>query len=90
MDLKAFGERLRARREARGWTQKDLARAVGMDHRQISRYESGHTQPLMATMMRLVRALDCTLDDLTKTPPRGRSAETSMGSLLQRLEGAGG
>ena len=36
-----FGEKLRSLREARGMTQKELADALCIDYRQISRYETG-------------------------------------------------
>jgi len=42
--LRQFGEELRLLREARGMTQMQLADALCIDHRQISRYETGSAE----------------------------------------------
>jgi transcriptional regulator with XRE-family HTH domain len=39
------GDEIRRLREARGWTQADLAREVGVGHRTIGNWERGETVP---------------------------------------------
>lgn len=58
-----LGKRVRKAREARGWAQKDLARAAGVDAGVLSRLESGSSEPSLSTLHRVRMAL--ALDDET-------------------------
>jgi transcriptional regulator with XRE-family HTH domain len=61
----ALGERLRALRQARGWTQADLGEASGLTRSHISRLEAGDIQlPSRERLHRLATALGTTADDL--------------------------
>ena len=60
----AFGARLRSLRDQRGWTQANLAEAVGAYASQISKYESGEVMPEGETLAALADALDVSLDEL--------------------------
>jgi transcriptional regulator with XRE-family HTH domain len=51
-----FGERLRALRLARGWTQEQLAEECGLTAVQVSRIENGAHEPKLTTILRLARA----------------------------------
>ncbi len=51
-------------RRKRGMTQSELAKAVGLAQASISTLESGETKPAFETLIKLARALDCSLDDL--------------------------
>jgi ribosome-binding protein aMBF1 (putative translation factor) len=63
-----FGAKVRAARQARGWTQEELAERSGMAAVQISRVERGVREVRLTTLLRLARALRTTpghlLDDL--------------------------
>lgn len=48
---------IRNRREDLGWTQSDLARAVGVDHSYISRLEAGERIPSVSMLARLARVM---------------------------------
>lgn len=53
------------RREDRGMTQMDLARAVGLaenDKGTISKYESGSHLPSAHMLFKLAKALSCSMD----------------------------
>lgn len=57
-----FGKRLRAAREARGWTQADLGGVLALDEPntaapRISRYERGMHEPDFNTIEKLSKAL---------------------------------
>jgi transcriptional regulator with XRE-family HTH domain len=53
-----FVSRLRERRRALGFTQRQLAHAAGnMDERQVSSYEVGKTMPTFENARRLAAAL---------------------------------
>jgi UDP-N-acetylglucosamine 1-carboxyvinyltransferase len=53
-----FGALARAAREAKGWSQADLASRVGLSPVQISRIESGKRGMSDKVVARIVRALD--------------------------------
>jgi transcriptional regulator with XRE-family HTH domain len=59
-----FPERLQHLRKQKGLTQKTLADAVGMSLIQISRYESGQSQPTLDVLRRLAVALSVSADEL--------------------------
>ena len=63
---------MRRRRADLAWTQSDLAAVVGVDGRQIRRYESGDTQPSLAIARLIAKALGVSLDELAgdDTPRR--------------------
>ena len=57
-------EVIRQRRAELGLSQADLAAAVGVDKRQIRRYEAGETQPTIGVALALSRALDVSVEEL--------------------------
>jgi transcriptional regulator with XRE-family HTH domain len=65
MDL---GEAIRPRRKQLGMSQADLARAAGVDARQIRRYETGEQQPVFTVAVALAAALGIPLTELAGMP----------------------
>ncbi|SER27345.1 helix-turn-helix transcriptional regulator [Microlunatus flavus] len=57
-------EAIRANRVKLGLTQAQLAREIGVDTRQINRYEIGETEPTLAIARRLADRLRITMDEL--------------------------
>lgn len=57
-DLHQFGTALRKRRRVAGLTLKDVAELVGVSAGQLSRIETGKSQPSYETLIRVQRALD--------------------------------
>ena len=62
-----FGRQLRVLRDARSWTQAELAKVVGIDRSMIGNYELGLHYPPIPTLVKLARALDTTVDRLIDT-----------------------
>jgi transcriptional regulator with XRE-family HTH domain len=75
MDL---GEAIRLRRTQLGMSQAALAKAAGVDTRQIRRYEAGEQQPLFTAAVALAGALRVPLNELAGLPaePAAGSAQT--------------
>ena len=65
-----LGQAVRTARRARGMTQAELSAAAGVSRPQISTIESGLANPGMATVMRLLRALDCSLTVVAADPEK--------------------
>lgn len=56
-----LGASVRGLREAKGWTQKQLAVAAGMTQPAVARFEAGGTVPTIPILERLAAALDAEL-----------------------------
>lgn len=59
-----MGEKLKAARLAAGLTQGQLAELVGVQQRDISRWENGHREPGVLIVKRMAQALGCSMDEL--------------------------
>ena len=66
----SLGTEIRKQRLAKGWTQKELAKLVGVAESTISGYERNERVPYLYVIKRLADVLGCTCDDLF-----GRKAE---------------
>jgi transcriptional regulator with XRE-family HTH domain len=64
MDHMELHEIIRQRRSELDMSQSDLAAKVGVDKRQIRRYESGETQPTLPIAKAIARALGISIDEL--------------------------
>lgn len=64
MDRRLFGARLRARREARRWTQAELAGKCGTVSSWISHFEAGRRLPSLENFRRLCSVLGVSADSL--------------------------
>lgn len=71
--LRGLGERVRALREARGWTRGELARRSGLSVRFLARVESGDGNISLLRLAELAASLEVTPDDLLRaSAPRSR------------------
>jgi transcriptional regulator with XRE-family HTH domain len=64
MEHMELHEIIRERRGELNMSQAELAAKVGVDKRQIRRYESGETQPTLPIARAIARALDISIDEL--------------------------
>jgi transcriptional regulator with XRE-family HTH domain len=60
----SFPTKLKELRQARGLTQEQLAKLIGVNLRTYKRYEEGRTTPRIAIYKRIVIALETTSDEL--------------------------
>ena len=58
------GDRLRAMRHRKGYTHEQLAEQLGLNAKQIWRYESGKTDPSGAVVTRIARLFEVSSDFL--------------------------
>lgn len=59
-----FNENLRAARERKGMTQKDIADSIGVAKSTYSLYESGNREPNVQTIKRIADILNVSADEL--------------------------
>ena len=72
----AFGQRLRALRTDRGWSQEELAHRANLDRTYVSGVERGVRNPTLDVITKFARTLDIDVADLfprTSTEPEGQS-----------------
>ena len=62
--MNTFGERLRQYRRARNITQQELADALGVSNKSVSRWESDGGYPDVPLLLPLARTLQVSVDDL--------------------------
>lgn len=66
---KQAGQRLAQLRDARGWSQEDLARRADVSTKTISRFENGRHDGRRGTVRQIVEALGVEESDLLGPPP---------------------
>ena len=59
-ELMPFGQRIRQLRHARGWTQRQVASALGVNVRTVIRHERGQTRRPWWTLLTALRCLEKT------------------------------
>jgi transcriptional regulator with XRE-family HTH domain len=75
----SFGERVRRYREARQWSQRDLANASGVSQATIAKIETGILQrTLLDTVRGLAQAFQISLDELVETQEGHDTEERSI------------
>ena len=85
-----IGDRLRALREEKKFSQGDIEKRTGLLRCYISRVENGHTVPAIETLEKMARALEVPLyqlfydgeepPELPNLPKRNTGDETAWGS----------
>ena len=61
-----FGRRLRALREAKGWSQTQLGQVAGVRYQYVARLERAESEPGWMMVKKLADALGVTPDAFTK------------------------
>lgn len=67
-----LGAAVRQLRDARGWSQAQLAEAAGMTQSAVARFEAGGTVPTLPILERLAAALE--MDLAVRFTPRSSAA----------------
>ncbi len=71
----ALGLAIKELREARGWTQEELASNAGTTVGTISRVEAAKNAPAWATVMQIIDALGVSLTELARAVEKARRSE---------------
>lgn len=75
--LSAFGKRVRAAREARDWSQEDLAHEAGLDRTYVGGVERGERNVALLNLNRLAAALNQDFGDFFPFEARPETARRS-------------
>jgi len=74
-DAWTIGQRIRAAREKRGWTQQTLADESGIARANIARLEAGRHEPKLETLSRVAQALSVEVAGLVETQVHARTGK---------------
>jgi XRE family transcriptional regulator, regulator of sulfur utilization len=80
-----LGQRLRAFREERGWSQRELGRRSGLTGKFIGQVERSEMSISVDSLSRVSRALEVPLDLLTDLPPDGQALPSAEADRLLAL-----
>lgn len=61
---RAFGDRVRALRVERDWTQEQLVERTGLDRAYLSEIENGHRNPSLTTIAKFASAFGMEIAEL--------------------------
>lgn len=78
------GQRIKAARKKRGFTQAELAEKLGIPYQSIGQWERNIRNPKLGTLLRIAEALDVPIDELTDGLPV-EATKTDLESL-QRMQ----
>ena len=87
-DPGAIGERIRKARVARGLTQAELGKRIGVSQRMVTYYEVRGVSPAPELIIKLARVLVVPIEELLgqKTPPKPPSDIPESVHLWRRLK----
>lgn len=84
-----FGEKLRAVRERRGWTMKEVAERAGLSESLISQIERNRVSPAIDTLLGLVDILDLDLEYLFADFRKERAVQIVRAGARRTVSAAG-
>jgi len=81
----SLGEKLKALRREKGWSQDELAHHAKIDGRQVSRYENGRVTPSIEVVIKMAKAYNVSLDYLLLDDAPRRPLELPVSRLAERV-----
>jgi len=83
---KRVGQAIAAKRSAKGLTQEDVAKSIGVEQETISRFERGATLPTLTRLIDIAELLEVPLDQLVRSGSlRSVDGASEIISMLQQL-----
>jgi transcriptional regulator with XRE-family HTH domain len=80
-----IGERIRAARQERGWTQEQLAEAVGVSRSAVAQWETGRAGQLTGNLSRIAEVLSVGIEHLTHGREKRANMQAGTGDELALL-----
>lgn len=86
LNYKIIGARIRTRRKAMHWTQEQLAERIDRSFTFVGHIERGTRAMSLETFFEIVRALDCSADELLGLELKNPDAYNTAIDLLQMAQ----
>lgn len=84
-----IGAAIRSRRKEKGWTQAQLAEAVGVEKESVSRFENGAISPSVGRLLQLADALSSPISAfLCPIPDEIDAQAAALATLIHKLPAA--
>ena len=80
-----IGDRIRLARQDRGWTQDQLAHAVGVSRSAVAQWETGRAGQLTGNLARIAEVLRVGIEHLTYGREKRATTQASTGDELALL-----
>lgn len=80
-----IGQRIKALREQKAMTQRELAEKVAVSSSSIARLESGETMTSVLTLLRIAEALDSSISFILSSDNKDERINDEISGLIKRL-----
>ncbi|MFS1520347.1 helix-turn-helix domain-containing protein [Flavobacterium covae] len=81
-----IGDKIKKAREAKGWSQKEVALKLNMDQSQYSKVENNKTDPLLSTIEKIIEALGITFEELISADKIFKDVDSFDKSLVEKIQ----
>lgn len=81
-----IGDKIKKAREAKGFSQKEVAVALKMDQSQYSKIENGKVDPQFSTIEKIANALEVKIVDLVAADDIFKDVSTYDKTLVEKIQ----
>ena len=81
-----IGDNIKKAREAKGWSQKEVALSLKMDQSQYSKIENNKTDPHLSTIEKIAEALGVSIEELFTAEKVFKDVDCFDKSLVEKIQ----
>lgn len=81
-----IGDKIKKAREAKGWSQKEVALSLKMDQSQYSKIENNKTDPHLSTIEKITEALGISIEELFTAENVFKDVDSFDKSLVEKIQ----
>ena len=81
-----LGDNIKKAREAKGWSQKEVALSLKMDQSQYSKIENNKTDPHLSTIVKIANALGISTEELFAANKVFKEISSFDKSLVEKMQ----
>jgi transcriptional regulator with XRE-family HTH domain len=81
-----IGDKIKKAREAKGWSQKEVALSLQMDQSQYSKIENNKTDPHLSTIEKIAKALGVSIEELFAADKVFKDVSSFDKSLVEKMQ----
>jgi len=81
-----LGDKIKKAREAKGWSQKEVALSLQMDQSQYSKIENNKTDPHLSTIEKITEALGISIEELFSAEKVFKEVASFDKSLVEKVQ----
>lgn len=81
-----IGDKIKKAREAKGWSQKEVALSLKMDQSQYSKIENNKTDPHLSTIEKITEALGISIEELFTAEKVFKDVDSFDKSLVEKIQ----